>query len=126
MKPYLLIAVCTISCLLILFFILFSNQKLIINIGKQFSSPNQGASLIEWNQMIEKYLTFPLDPQYGSHAIVLLAALYVAKSGPVLELGMGPTSSPLLHRLSKDQKRFLLSADSDIQWINYFFFFYSK
>jgi hypothetical protein len=120
MKPYLLIAVCTISCLLILLFIFFPSQNLVKPIGEQFPFPNHDKILIEWNQMIETYLTFPLDPQYGSHAIVLLAALYVSKSGPVLELGMGATSSPLLHRLAKEQKRFLLSADSDIRWINYF------
>jgi hypothetical protein len=123
MKPYLLIVVCIIFCLLILFFIFFpnkSNQNPITQIEKLVPVIKQEDNLIEWNQMIEKYLEFPLDNHYGSHAIVLLAALYVLNSGPVLELGMGPTSSPLLHRLTTEQKRFLLSADSDIRWINYF------
>ncbi|CAF1518013.1 unnamed protein product [Adineta ricciae] len=33
---------------------------------------------------------------------------------------MGSTSTPLLHRLAIDQNRFLLSADSDMRWVNHF------
>jgi len=52
--------------------------------------------------------------------IVLLAAAYVCNQGPILELGMGMTSTPLLHKLALDQKRRLVSADSDRQWTNQF------
>ncbi|CAF2503323.1 unnamed protein product [Rotaria sp. Silwood2] len=90
------------------------------NIEKQLSRIEEDRILTEWERMIRKYLKLPLDDNYGSHAIVLLAALYVSQSGPILELGMGATSTPLLHRLALKQKRFLLSADSDLRWINYF------
>ena len=52
--------------------------------------------------------------------IVLLGAAYVCNQGPILELDMGMTSTPLLHKLALDQKRRLVSADSDRQWTNQF------
>ena len=74
----------------------------------------------EWTRLIRTYLRLPVDHHYGSHAIVLLAALFLSRSGPILELGMGLTSTSLLHRFSVAQNRFLLSTDSDLRWINYF------
>jgi len=44
--------------------------------------------------MIHKYFKFPLY-HYGSHEIILLAALYASKLDPIFELGMASTSSPL-------------------------------
>lgn len=76
--------------------------------------------LTQWNRLIHRYLKMPLDHHYGSHAIVLLAAAHVCPSGPILELGMGTTSTTLLSRLAKDQRRLVVSADSDLRWINYF------
>jgi hypothetical protein len=127
MKSRLTIAVTILPCLVIFFIIVYptiSNQNRIIKVGKKFllMKPTDTA-LYEWHKMIHKYLTFPLDHGYGSHAIVLLAVLYATQSGPILELGMGSTSSPLLHNLAIDQKRLLVSADSDIRWINYFNYF---
>ncbi|CAF1516167.1 unnamed protein product [Rotaria sordida] len=130
MKIHLLIAIGIISLLVIFYFIFFSNkvnenpitkiESKIAKIERQLEIFEEERISKEWNQMIRKYLTLPLDNGYGSHAIVLLAALYVSKSGPILELGMGTASTPLLHRLAYEQKRFLLSADSDQRWINYF------
>ena len=74
----------------------------------------------EWTRMIRTHLRLPVDHHYGSHAIVLLAALFLSRSGPILELGMGSTSTPLLHRFSVEQNRFVLSTDSNLRWINYF------
>ena len=74
----------------------------------------------EWYRFVRRYLKTPLDHHYGSHAIVLLAAAFLSPSGPILELGMGSTSTPLLSRLAQDQRRPLVSADSDQRWINYF------
>jgi hypothetical protein len=76
--------------------------------------------LNEWNRMMRTHLTFPLDQHYGSHAIVLLAAVFVCRTGAILELGMGSTSTPLLARISHEQQRILLSADSDRRWSNYY------
>ena len=74
----------------------------------------------EWPRWIRQYLKMPLDEHYGSHALVLLAALFVCRTGPMLELGMGMSSTTLLSRFSLEQRRRLLSADSDLRWINYF------
>ncbi|CAF1218095.1 unnamed protein product [Rotaria sp. Silwood1] len=130
MKIHLLIGG-SITALLVIFYFSFSLSKTnenritkienqILNIEKYLNIIEEDRILIEWNRMIHKYLQLPLDNHYGSHAIVLLAALYATKSGPILELGMGTTSTPLLHRLALEQKRFLLSADSDLRWINHF------
>jgi len=127
MKSYLFFIVSIPPCLLISFFIFYpsiSNENYIIKVGKQSIFINKNDNFVyEWHQMMLKHLKFPLDNHYGSHAIVLLAVLYVSKSGPILELGMGPTSTPLLHNVALQQKRVLISADSDLQWINHFSYF---
>lgn len=123
MKLHALVVVSIISLLFTIFFIFFPskiNSVQVKKIERELQIHEEGNTSTEWDRMIRKYLTFPLDNHYGSHAIVLLAALYVTKSGPILELGMGTSSSPLLHRLAFEQNRFLLSADSDLRWINYF------
>lgn len=48
----------------------------------------------------------------------LLAAVVASTRGPVIELGMGDYSTPLLHLLCRD--RLLISADADEQWIRRF------
>jgi hypothetical protein len=107
-----------------IFFCLFNPRKSletqIFKIANEFKVIPKDNFSREWNETIHKYLTFPLDTHYGSHAIVLLAAAIATKSGPILELGMGSTSTVLLHRLAIDQKRFLLSADSNLRWVSYF------
>jgi hypothetical protein len=50
------------------------------------------------------------DPSWGTHLPMLIACLQESE-GPVLELGMGISSTPVLHALC--QNRFLLSLDSD-------------
>jgi hypothetical protein len=124
MRLHILIIVCIIPCLVISFFIFYSrisSPNRLLKVGKQFLVINKSDNAFyQWNQMILKYLKFPLDHHYGSHTIVLLAVLYITQSGPILELGMGSDSSPLLHRLAMDQKRILISADSDLRWINYY------
>ena len=81
---------------------------------------NDNKKQMTWDQMIQTYLSFPLDQHYGSHSIVLLAAIFVCQTGPMLELGMGSSSTPLMSRISREQKRILVSVDSDLRWINYF------
>jgi hypothetical protein len=110
--------------LLITFFIIYptlSTRKQVLKLGDRLLVINQNDPFYDWNRMISKHLKFPLDNHYGSHAIVLLAALYASKTGPILELGMGSTSTPLLHALALEQNRVLVSADSDRRWINRFF-----
>jgi hypothetical protein len=52
---------------------------------------------------------------YGTHYIPLAAAV-ARTTGPVLELGMGDHSTPLLHLLCHD--RLLVSADSNARWMS--------
>jgi hypothetical protein len=125
MKSQFLFFLSILPCLLITFFLIFyptlSTKHQIFKFGDKILVINKYDPLYDWNRMITKYLTFPLDHHYGSHAIVLLAALYASKTGPILELGMGSTSTPLLHALALEQNRTLVSADSDRRWINRFY-----
>lgn len=110
-----------LPCLIVTFCIIYpiiSNQQRILKVGEQILIFHPKDPFFEWHQVMAKYLNFPLDHHYGSHAVVLLAALYLSKTGPILELGMGSSSTPILHRLSFEQKRLLISADSDQRWIN--------
>lgn len=50
------------------------------------------------------------DPQWNTHLPLLIEALRVT-NGPVLEIGMGIGSTPVLHSLCAD--RFLLSQEND-------------
>jgi hypothetical protein len=123
MKFYFLFLISILPCLLVTIFVLYpiiTTKNQILKIGKHIVFVKKHSGLNEWHQMIYKHLKFPLDHQYGSHAIVLLAVLYASKTGPILELGMGSTSSPLLHRLALEQKRIIYSADTDLRWINYY------
>lgn len=57
--------------------------------------------------MISRY-----NAKWASHMPVLIKALEVTE-GPVLELGMGPFSTPLLHVLCEVSGRKLVSYESD-------------
>jgi hypothetical protein len=54
--------------------------------------------------------------RYGSHLPVLVKVMEITK-GPVLELGCGFSSTPLLHWLCQDQGRKFLSYENDMVWI---------
>lgn len=56
-----------------------------------------------------------LDP-YSTHVPVLAAAVAAARPGPVLELGAGSFSTPLLHAICQATGRRLLTLDGDSNW----------
>lgn len=56
---------------------------------------------------------------YGSHFPILAAAVARTK-GPVLELGSGDWSTPMLHYMCKAQGRYLLTADNNLEWLRKF------
>ncbi|UJR17085.1 hypothetical protein I4U23_003982 [Adineta vaga] len=72
-----------------------------------------------WHQIIERYVPIPLDHSDGSHAIPLLASILLT-NGSILELGCGHASTPMLHNVSITFQRYLLSVDSDKNWISPF------
>jgi hypothetical protein len=53
---------------------------------------------------------------YGTHQRLLLRAA-LRTTGPMLELGTGWYSTPLLHEVAVLQRRFLLSHDNDPDWM---------
>lgn len=55
----------------------------------------------------------------GSH-IPLLIKLMPKVNLPILELGMGWNSTPLLHWLAKEKGLFIYSFESDPEWIKFF------
>src|SRR3989304_370754 len=57
---------------------------------------------------------------HGSHLPILVKAIERVPTKPVLELGMGWNSTPILHWLCKDQGRYLMSVDTDPKWITNF------
>jgi len=56
---------------------------------------------------------------YFSH-IPLLSAAITVTTGPVLELGAGLGSTPMLHGLCGAQERKLVTLESDENWFNQF------
>lgn len=65
-----------------------------------------------------------LDPGYGSH-IPVLVKLASMTSGPVLEMGMGLFSTPLLHWLCLPTKRKLVSYENSKEYIDSYSLFKS-
>lgn len=50
----------------------------------------------------------------------MLAAVVANTTGPVLELGCGNWSTPMLHEICRPTKRPLLSAEDDPEWMKQF------
>ncbi len=59
------------------------------------------------------------DPSWGTHLVPLIECLENSR-GPVLELGLGISSTPVLHALCEDSDRFLLSLDNDPVFVEMF------
>lgn len=64
------------------------------------------------------------DADYGTHMPALVTTVAFTK-GPVLEMGCGDFSTPLLHALCAKDQRFLLTVDTDKKWLGYFLDLYS-
>jgi hypothetical protein len=54
--------------------------------------------------------------RYGTHIPVLIKVMEIT-SGPVLELGCGFSSTPLLYWLCQDQGRKFVSYDNNQKWV---------
>ena len=54
---------------------------------------------------------------YESHYAILAAAV-AATGGPILELGCGESSTPMLHYMAIAQAREILSVDTDPKWLD--------
>lgn len=60
-----------------------------------------------------QFLIKGYNPAWGSHIPVLIDIFNKSKKGPVLELGVGIFSTPLLHALCVENKRMLVSYEND-------------
>lgn len=58
-----------------------------------------------------------MDP-YGTHLPILIKALALTRTGPVLELGCGDYSTPILHEACVGRQ--LLSLDSNVEYVERF------
>jgi glycosyltransferase involved in cell wall biosynthesis len=56
---------------------------------------------------------------YGTHIFPLMTVL-AHTEGPILEVGTGDYSTPLLHALCSKNERFILSVDTYQVWLNFF------
>lgn len=62
-----------------------------------------------WQNKLQK------NSSYGSHLPVIVRVVE-ATNGPILELGMGTYSTPILDLLCRESKRLLVSYDNDPDW----------
>ncbi len=60
-----------------------------------------------------------MNPSYGTHMAPLLTTV-MHSEGPVLEMGCGDYSTPLLHAVCSATKRLLVTAETDLNWMNLF------
>lgn len=58
-------------------------------------------------------------PDWASHIPLLIEALNITE-GPVLELGLGISSTPILHMLCLDQNRLLVSYENSPEFVHMF------
>ncbi len=59
------------------------------------------------------------DANWGTHQTPLITAV-MHTNGPILELGCGDFSTPLLHAICSVNQRTLISADADSKWLRLF------
>jgi len=59
------------------------------------------------------------DANWGTHQTPLIAAV-MNTDGPILEMGCGDFSTPLLHAICSVKERTLVSADTDKKWMGLF------
>jgi len=59
-------------------------------------------------------MNFTYTPIYGSHIPILIKVLQLSE-GPVLELGSGVFSTPILHWLCLEAKRLLMTYENDME-----------
>ena len=71
------------------------------------------------NDFVFKYVKLPIDYGFGSNLIPLAVAA-LATTGDILELGMGKFSTTLLHEISSNFDRDLISVDTNSDWVNQF------
>lgn len=57
------------------------------------------------------------SPRYGSHLVPLLLAV-MRTTGDVLELGLGVSSTPVLHALCQIQGRRLVTIENNREWFS--------
>jgi hypothetical protein len=90
---------------------------------RDYFKVSQNELSTHWLRIIKHYLRLPLETGYGSHKLALLAASILTgkDGGPVMEMGCGYHSTVILHKIVVvEQKRYLLSTDTDREWLSKF------
>lgn len=90
---------------------------------RNYFKASQNELSTHWLRIIKHYLPLPLETGYGSHKLALLAASILTgkDGGPVMEMGCGYHSTVILHQIVVvEQKRYLLSTDTDRAWLSKF------
>lgn len=74
------------------------------------------------NKLVYKYINLPEAGSYSTHTIPLVVSALFTE-GPILELGMGLHSTPILHKIGLDFNRFVVSVETDKKWMEKFNFY---
>ena len=110
-----------ISLILLIYVIYRNKDSQFQLITRIFNKNSDLDSLIAYtNEFIYAYVNPPLDYYYGSNLIPLALAALISPPGDFLELGMGLFSTPLLHKIARDQERHVISVDTDLEWMSKF------
>lgn len=66
----------------------------------------------QWAIAVLRHIEIPINKMWGGNYAVVLSALF-ATQGPILELGICPIISPLIHNVAAEFSRPVLTVDSD-------------
>jgi hypothetical protein len=90
-----------------------------LNNKKQFNQDKIDSLQKDAGKVISSYLSLDLEDKYASHAVPLTLMAFIT-DGDILELGMGKYSTVILNKIAKEQSRFLLSTESEFEWMQTF------
>ncbi len=80
---------------------------------------------VTWSGAVLRHVDIPVNRTWGNHYAALLSALY-ATQGSILELGICPWSSPLIHNVAAEFGRYLLTVESEPEVLKQFLVLQNK
>ncbi len=86
-----------------------------IPVSQEALDPTSNKEL--WRDALKRHFVLPKDLAWGGHAVLLFSAIYATK-GPILELGSGYFSTPVIHNVSVvEQSRDAYTVDLNVRWL---------